>query len=48
MVRERLGALLLIKRSSTHSADSYLGEGAQTGKRRIRFVSYEQLTMAEK
>ena len=48
MVGGRLGALLLITRSSTRSADSLASEGTQNGKRGIRFVSYEQLTMAEK
>jgi hypothetical protein len=46
IVRGRLGALLLITRSTAHSADSSLGEGAQTGKRGLSFVSYEQLTIA--
>ena len=44
-VRGRLGALLLITRSSAHSS---LGEGTQNGKRGISLVAYEQLTKAEK
>jgi hypothetical protein len=39
IVRGRLGALLLITRSSAHSADSSLGEGTQNGKRGIRLLA---------
>jgi hypothetical protein len=49
MVRGRLGALLLIAQSSTHSAASSLAVGIQSGKRGQSVLSNnEQLTMAEK
>ena len=49
MVRGRLGALLLIAQSSTHSAASSLGVGIQSEKRgQSVLFNDEQLTMAEK
>jgi hypothetical protein len=49
MVRGRLGALLLIAQSSTHSAASSLGVGIQSETRgQPVLFNGEQLTMAEK
>jgi hypothetical protein len=49
MVRERLGALLLIAQSSAHSAAPSLGVGIQSEKRgQSVLFNDEQLTMAEK
>src|SRR5271156_1769021 len=39
----RLGALQLVTRSSAHSADSSLGEGTQTGKCGIGFLTMSSL-----